>query len=284
MKTLFIVSAGVLACLATACDWENSHSDRISVKSIHNSCSKTNLVFEGDKIITATLSFGSHVAQVKNFFYVHGLLTSVKMTSDDGLSFETQLEYDADRRLSKEIYSQKYSGIDASGNQIAFSFVNLTEFVYDENGNILTTLTTQSKSSDRDDNQSNGGRSARDELEEEKRVDRHDYTWSKGNVIKETRRYCDEHGSCGVPFDETFYTYDNKRNYTNQEIVFRYINLSSIPFVFSRNNVTKIASDFNGELKQDYWYEFHYNKHGYPSDYNCMYDGATPNPFTLEYR
>jgi hypothetical protein len=285
MKSILsILSAGMLACLVTSCDWENSHSDRIDLKNLSNVCSTTDLTYEGDKILTATLSFGNYVSEVKNFFYIHGQLTSVKTTSADGHSGDISLLYGADGKLKREIDNEYFDGLAYGGIPMKYAYVKVTDFLYDGNGNIATVLITQKSKDQPGATGSSTGRQADDELKKDQVVDRYDYTWSKGNVVKEVRRMCDENGACGFFPIETTYNYDNKRNLTNQQLVFRYIYYNTVPFVFSRNNLTQISTEVNGQSQVDSWVEFHYNKRGYPSEYNFMSKGSTPNPFTLEYR
>src|SRR5690349_11487539 len=135
-----ILSAGALACLVSSCDWDNSVSDQKSLKTLHNACSTIDLTYEGDKILTVTQSFGPRVAEVKNFFYIHGQLTSVKATSDNGSSAEINLLYDADGRLKREIDNEYFDGLDFGKNPMKYSYVRVTDFLYDESGNITTAL------------------------------------------------------------------------------------------------------------------------------------------------
>jgi hypothetical protein len=281
MKTvLTILSAGALA-LVTSCDWDNSDSDRKSLKTLHNACSTIDLTYEGDKILTVTQSFGARVAEVKNFFYIHGQLTAVKMTSDYGSSSEIKLLYDAGGKLKREIDNEYFDGLDFGKNPMKYAYVRVTDFLYDGAGNIATVLITQTNKDD--SNTSNTGRESDDELSKNKAMERYDYTWSKGNVVKEVRRSCEESGECQFYTTETSYAYDNKRNFTNQQLAFKYI-YYTVPFVFSRNNVSKISSDFNGQPTLSSWFEFRYNKNGYPSELSAMSEGSTPNPSKLEYR
>jgi hypothetical protein len=78
-------------------------------------------------------------------------------------------------------------------------------------------------------------------------------------------------------------TYDNKRNYSNQDIAFIYTSGPGLETMISKNNVTS-TTEFFGDITIDRGsYKFTYNNDGYPDGYIYKVDTQEYNPIQISY-
>ena len=202
-------------------------------------CFKNQFEYENGHLISFKLIFGERVETVTKFKYENNLLKQVESESDQGPDYFVELEYNSDGQRTREKVTFTYY---KPFTLEPYDIIKVSDFTYDDYGNLRTKKSEFSDST---------------WLPSET-----EFEWSQGNLVRMNFVYHDELGKHSNG-SRTF-TYDNKRNYTNQDLAFFYVGLAELETVFSKNNSVKAMVISPGQHYEWYSYEFSYDRTGYP--------------------
>jgi hypothetical protein len=245
------------------CDWVDNDSSQMRLREISDPrCYALQFSYNGDDVASIQLVYGTRVAQVMDFRYRNGRLTHANLTSDYGRTTNVTLEYSPSGQLVKETFDLHYDGMDFEGNPSKSHNIKVFTYQYDGNGQLRSVL---------------------EDLEGYEKLERYEYEWQNGNAIKTVRTVFGREDQKEFFVSNTLYRYDNKRNYTNQKIAFRYFNETPLPEILSSNNIVEESDEFGGKTQPRWWRDFSYNRQGYPAAYDYKYDEVSSQHIVLSY-
>jgi hypothetical protein len=109
-----------------------------------------------------------------------------------------------------------------------------------------------------------------------------EFQWTKNNITRIDFYYHDN--------NERFYNgnrtfiYDDKLNYSNQDIAFTYLFGLGDEVITSKNNLIMSQEDTGNNVYKSGQYSFSYNKNGYPINYTYRFDGREFTPIQIKYQ
>lgn len=221
-KILIGVALGIIFL---GCESKDITPSKMFIKEIIDpSCSKAEFQYENGRLISYKVYFGERLAASMKFTYQGENLKFIDSESDNGLSSTIELFFGDNGLREKEIGTYRVD----SGN------INVTtiNFFYDENGSLKSKYYLFS-----------------DSTHLPKEIE---FIWANGNIIKKNYFYFDNYGKHFISSDE--FSFDNKVNYTNNDMAFVYIDTFQ-ETILSKNN------QISGQNT------FEYNKNGYPIGY-----------------
>jgi hypothetical protein len=107
------------------------------------------------------------------------------------------------------------------------------------------------------------------------------FEWENGNISK-MEHYVFSSQATYLISIETM-TYDDKRNYSNQDIAFIYTLGSGLETTISKNNVTSTTEKVGDKFVDRGSYKFTYNKAGYPDSYVYKVDSQESGTIQIMY-
>lgn len=231
---------GLILVTLISCETTEIMMDKMYLKEIKDpTCYIDQFEYEGERLISYKRLFGERVATITKFIYESNQLKTIEIKSDNGQDYTIELSYGSNGLRDKEIRTLKQGEVES---------VTTTDFYYDENNNLklkhISYTDPNFHSSETE------------------------FVWAKGNIIKRNYFYIDSQYNRKFSFSEDL-LFDNKRNYTNQDIAFIYTGLYD-ELVLSKNNLI---------LKDN---TFEYNKSGYPISYKYSIDNKV-YPVEMKY-
>lgn len=215
--------------------------------------------YDGNNIVSTDFFVAGNLYDEREFHYDNGVLVSVSLTSTDGLKTETKIEYSPDGFPLKESFAYDFAGLNWEMVYYEFHFKSTTTYAYYPD-NLL--------------------KSYSEAREDWTVATRYDFEWNNGNVIKMTQVSVDlMNGQETVNYTE-YYTHDEKPNYLNQNMQFKYCN-ARVASILSRNNIIKVEGDYDGTTATQ-TFDLRYNRSGYAVE---NYIKGTPGDYSnrLEY-
>ncbi len=254
------VILGLTVVVIFGCETNEVSVDRMYLKEIVDpTCSKDQFEYEGGQLISFTRLFGDRVSTVTKFKYQNNLLVQIESECENGQDYLIDIEYNSKgQRLIEKLIFTHFKNFTLE----PYKITSVTNFNYNDAGQLVTKNSTFSDST----------YSFPTETE---------FEWSKGNIVKANFAYFDNLGKHTTGGKSFFY--DDKRNYSNQELAFLYITLAGQETVLSRNNLIKTTEIFFDQTIDRGSYEFSYNSNGYPIGYRYTVDSQQYNPIQIKY-
>lgn len=232
---------GLIIVSLTSCETTEITMNKMYLKEVKDpTCYTDQFEYEGEHLIYYKRFFGERIATITTFIYQSNQLKTVETKSDNGQDLIIELSYGANGLREMETRTFKQNEIE---------HVTTTNFYYDENNNLKLKHISYS-----DPNFFSS---------------QTEFIWVNGNIIKRNYFYIDNQGNRNFSFSEDL-LFDNKRNYTNQDLAFIYTGLYD-EVVLSKNNV---ISNQN---------KYEYNNSGYPIKFKYTIDNKD-YPVLMKYR
>jgi len=230
-------SFGILILTLTACDSEMVSPLRQLVKEIEDqTCYTDHFTYQDGGLSTFKRVFGSREETSINFIYSDNKLIRIETVRDQGLESTIELLYNEKGQRSQETLTMVYNGETTYIRTGTFTYIN------DQLKSIKYTYNKPDYS-----------------------TEEREFHWSKDNLIRiDFYYYFNEQR---FPSISRLYTYDNKLNYSNQDIAFIYTVGTGDETKFSKNNLVSMQEIIDTEIYQGGQYSFTYNDSGYPVKY-----------------
>jgi hypothetical protein len=244
-----ITLIGLLVALTLfGCESNEVSTNKLFIKEISDPlCYKYEFDYDGPLLVSFRVRFAQRIAQVTDFQYRGDQLIRINVNTDHGMTIATELEYGTSGLIEKETAIYNFDSPEHTTQ-----YTTTTFFEYDENDVLRSQIMTY------DDPNSLPLKT--------------EFEWSNGNLIKMSYHHLDKTGAA-VHAYHRYFVYDHRRNHTNQNIAFMYIN-GKAETSLSKNNVIAIKNDRlgdSGELTDEVTYAFTYNMRGYPTKYTATY-------------
>lgn len=218
-KILFVLTILILS----ACEKDEITISKLYLKEVTDpSCYTETYEYNGEQLISYRKYFGERLSTEMKFSYHSNKLITINSKSENGINSTLKLSY----------------GENGLPTRLTNGGSTLEDYVYDQEDNLISKRIYFS-----DPNFF---------------TSETEYEWENGNIVNKKHFYFDKEGIRHFTFSEEL-LYDNKLNYTNQDIAFVYI-LGFEEKVLSKNNL----------LSDSIHYE--YNKNGYPIKYTYRND------------
>jgi hypothetical protein len=225
------VILGLTIAILMGCETSEITMSKMYLKEITDpTCYTDQFEYEGERLISYKRLFGEREATVTKFIYQSNRLMTIETKSDNGQDYTIELSYGANGLRERENRTLKQD------NEVK----NLTtvDFFYDEHKNLKSKHISYT-----DPNFF----SSETEFE-----------WVNGNIVKRNYFYFDNQGTRHYISSDKL-LFDNKRNYTNQDLTFIYTGLYD-EAVLSKNNVISNPN------------KYEYNNSGYPIKFKYTID------------
>jgi len=218
-----------------SCGTDEISSYKMSIKQvIHPISYKDQFEYNNERLISFKRYCYDILATDTEFQYENDKLSKIITKDNSGLNYLIELEFGENGLRKSEKSIIIYNGDTAS--------VNVIHFSYDSN-NIL-----KSK--------------RHNQIYPENIISETEFEWINGNIVKANYFNIDDLGK-QYSWSRS-YTYDNRKNYTNQELAFNYTIGSGLETLLSRNNVVSTSDQFSGQLINRGSNSYKYNNQGYP--------------------
>lgn len=219
----------LLATVMVGCESNGIASSKMYLKEIINApYYKNEFEYQDGRLVLFKRHFGDQLGRISKFTYRNDLLKTIETTEDNGEGSFIELEYDSHNRRVREVKTSMLNG--------EIENILTVDFIYDENQRLKTRRYTYAKHYAPIDT---------------------DFEWHDGNITKTSFFFIDTNGRHFISSQTLLF--DNKRNYTNQDIAFCYTGCSD-EAVLSKNNLTGNPNTFS------------YNTSGYPVGYTYTND------------
>jgi hypothetical protein len=239
MKTKYIFIGLFIAVIAIGCESNEVTPDKMYLKGIIDpNAYKDQFEYQNGQLTTMKRLFGERVETLTTFTYQNGQLKTIETTRDNGLSHSIELEYNDNNLRVRQVTTTRLD------NQI--DNVMTVEFFYDNKQNLKSKKYSYTNTF------------LPSEIE---------FEWSNGNIVKRSYSYFDSNGKHFISSENLLF--DNKRNYTNQDIAFSYTGRQD-EAILSKNNLISALNTFV------------YNKIGYPIGFKYTIDN-TDYPVQMNY-
>ncbi len=240
--------------LLLACEYNEISSAKMYVKEIGDTVIinyKDQFEYEGERLVLFKRFFGERLSTITKFEYQNDHLKRVESNIIDVMDFLVELEHNSEGQIIKE----KITYPDLRDSTRDLKIIILSDFTYYDDGNLRTKNSIYSDSALTYPTET-------------------EFEWSNGNLVKMNVNRLD---NLGKKFTLTrTMTYDNKRNYSNQDWAFVYMAaITSDEFLtaLSKNNSLSTTETLFGQTSVRVLTTFSYNKNGYPNAYRSVNDG-----------
>lgn len=255
------VILGLCVVMIFGCETNEISIRKMYIKEIVDpTCYKDQFEFENGQLISFKRFFGDRISTITKFKYQNDLLIQIESESDNGQDYIIDIEYNSNGQRAREMMTFTHF---KNFTLEPYKITSISNFNYNEAGQLVTKSSTFSDST----------YSFPTETE---------FEWSKGNIVKMNFAYFDDLGK-HVTGNKSF-LYDDKRNYSNQDLAFVYITLAEQETALSKNNLVKTTEIFFGQTIDRGSYEFSYNSNGYPMSYRYKVDNQQYNPIQINYK
>lgn len=252
MNLRYILS-GLIVSILFSCGTEDTSPDMLLVREIIDpTCYKDVFGYENDRLVVFKRYLADRISTHTTFQYQGNQLVKIEVKRDQGLEQIIELTYGEDGLRKEEKSTTIYQG--------KVTYVKNGTFHYDKG--VLISI----KYTSNDPNYFPTETCLK---------------WQNGNLVKMTYYFFDEDYTYLA--SEKTVTYDNKKNYSNQDIAFIYILGRESETSLSKNNVTSTTEFFGGTTIDRGSYTFTYNKNGYPDGYVYNVDSQKYGPMQLRY-
>lgn len=256
--TLRYILLGLIVSILFSCGTNDISPNRLLIKEIIDpTCYKDVFEYENDRLVGFKRFFGERVGTNTTFHYLDNQLVKVEAKGDQGFEQIIELTYGEDGLRKEEKITTIYQG--------EVTYVKNGTFSYD-NDKLKSIKYTFNDPNFMDPNY----------LPTETLLE-----WKNGNLIKMTYYLFD--GEYTYLTSTRTMTYDNKRNYANQDIAFIYTLGQGSETSISKNNVTSTTELFGGLTIDRGSYKFTYNQNGYPDSYIYKVESQEFYPIQISY-
>jgi hypothetical protein len=254
------ILVGLLIVILIGCESNEITSDKMSLMEINDpTCYKDQFEYEGGRLISFKRFFGERVSTNTRFKYRNNQLIQLESESENGQDYVVELEYNSQgQRVKERITFTHFKNLSLD----PYKIVAISDFAYNQEGLLLRKSSTYSDST----------YSFPTETE---------FEWSNGNLVKMNSAYSDYLGRHVT--GSKYFVYDDKRNYSNQDLAFLYLTLGRQETVLSRNNLVKTTEVFFDQTIDRGSYTFSYNGNGYPIGYKYKVDNQEYSPIQMKY-
>lgn len=252
------VSFGLLTIVFVSCGTEDVSPTRLLIKEIEDPTLYRDIYdYENGQLISFKRYFGEREETNTQFHYLENRLIKIEVKRDQGFEQIIELTYGENGLRKEEKLTTIYNEV--------ITYTRTGTFSYEDG------LLKSIKYTLNDPNLIDP-----DYLPRETQLE-----WQNGNITKMVYYLFD--GEYTYLTSTKTMTYDNKRNYSNQDIAFIYTSGVGLETVISKNNVTS-TTEFFGDITIDRGsYKFTYNKSGYPNGYIYKVDTQEYNPIQITY-
>ncbi len=211
------------------------------------------LTYDNGKLVLFQRYFGQQEETVTTFHYAENLLSNATTVRSNGQEYIVELEYDNNAWRHKETITFKQDDVVIN--------ITTTIFKYDINGDLETKEITHTATS-----------SGPTETE---------FEWKDGNIIK--MNFYLLTGSIKSFAYSRNITYDDKINFTNQDLSFLYITPYEQESVLSKNNRLSTFDSVGQQAIDRGSFIYKYNEQGYPIEYVYKVDKQEFPTVIMEY-
>ena len=254
------VIVGLMVVIIFGCETNEITMNKMYLKEIVDpTCYKDQFEYEGGQLISFKRLFGERVSTITKYKYQNNLLIQIESESENGQDYLIDIEYNSNGQRVREVNTFTHF---KNFTHEPYKITSISNFNYNDAGQLVTKHSTFSDS-------------------EYSFPTETEFEWSKGNIVKVNFAYFDDLGE-HVTGSKSFF-YDDKRNYSNQDLAFVYVTLAGQETVLSKNNLLKTTEIFFDQTIDRGSYEFSYNSNGYPIDYRYKVDNQQYNPVQIKY-
>lgn len=250
MRTI-IFPLGLILLMLLACNSETISPIRLLVKEIGDpTYYMESFTYQEGQLFTFKRLCGNNEGTSIKFLYSDNRLIKIENRRDQELESFIELEYNANGQRSQEKLTMIYNG--------DTTYIRTGTFTY-SNGKLKSLKYNYNKP---------------DYSTEER-----EFQWDKGNLIRiDFYYYANDMRFSSI---SRLYEYDNKLNYSNQDIGFIYTIGTGDETMASKNNLVTMQQILDTDVSQGGQYSFKYDSNGYPISY-IYRDGeqqSTPRQF-----
>ncbi|EMR01909.1 hypothetical protein [Cesiribacter andamanensis] len=242
MKSTFFLIV-LLGALLGACEGSDSGPDKLFIKEIEiqegQQGRKLFFRYEHHKLIQYLSLTNDQLRVQTDFEYADGKLKKI-FYQYDGRLRSSELYYHPNGTVNFEITTWSRNGVNSEDTTQVF-------FHYDDSGRLVSKRETYNNPPP---------------FYTEREIE---FDWSNGNLVQ-MRTYSIQQEGRRLDLTTT-YTYDESRNYSNQDMAFAYLSVYSSEYALSINNVVSSEEYFGDTIVPRGFYQFRYNNKGYPSEY-----------------
>ncbi len=248
-----IFTLGLIFLNLIACDSDTISPTRLLVKEIEDpTYYKDNFTYQDGQLSTFKRFFGNREETSITFLYSDNKLVKIENKRDQGLESLIELEYNDNGQRIKEKLTMVYNG----------------DTTYIRTG-IFTHVSGKLKSLKYSYNKSDYSTEERE------------FQWDKGNLTRID--FYHYFNGTRFPSISRLYEYDNKLNYSNQDLAFIYTVGTGDETKASKNNLVTMQEISDTEIYQGGRYSFSYNNIGYPIEYIYQSGGQEFTPIQIRY-
>jgi hypothetical protein len=254
------VILGLIIIISIGCETNEISINKMYLKEIIDpTCYKDQFEYEGGQLISFKRIFGEKVSTITKFKYQNNLLIQIESESENGRDYLIDIEYNSNGQRIRETNTFTHF---KNFTHEPYKITSISNFNYDASGQLITKYSTFSDS-------------------EYSFPTKTEFEWNKGNLVKMNFSYFNDLGEHSTGSKSFFY--DDKRNYSNQDLALVYVTLVGQETVLSKNNLIKTTEIFFNQTIDRGSYEFSYNSNGYPIDYKYKVDNQQISSIQIKY-